>query len=96
MYLDERDFVNAQNKTGDFIGVGLSRSMVFPETGLFLSYKTNYEHFYASSDIETFIKRSFDLSTRQAINNSTFATIPYLSGHLTLKIYSLDIYSVHR
>jgi len=48
--------------------------MVFPETGLFLSYKTNFEHFYATSDIETFIKRSFDISTRQAINNSTFAT----------------------
>lgn len=74
VYIDERDFINAQNKTGDFIGVGLSRSMVFPETGLFLSYKTNFEHFYATSDIETFIKRSFDISTRQAINNSTFAT----------------------
>ena len=74
VYLDERDFLGSQNKTGDFIGVGLSRSMVFPESGVFLSYKTNYEHFYATSPIETFIKRSFDLSTRKALNSSTFAT----------------------
>ena len=74
VYLDERDFLGSQNKTGDFIGVGLSRSMVFPESGIFLSYKTNYEHFYATSPIETFIKRSFDLSTRKALNSSTFAT----------------------
>tara|TARA_B100000035_G_scaffold314910_1_gene332925 strand:+ start:3421 stop:4761 length:1341 start_codon:yes stop_codon:yes gene_type:complete len=74
VYFDERDFIGSQNKTGDFIGVGLSRSMVFPESGVFLSYKTNYEHFYATSPIETFIKRSFDVSTRKAINSSTFST----------------------
>ena len=64
VYLDERDF----------IGVGLSRSMVFPESGIFLSYKTNFEHFYATSPIETYIKRTFDLSTRKALNSTTFAT----------------------
>ena len=74
VYLDERDFFGNNNKTGEFIGVGLSRSMVFPESGLFLSYKTNFEHFYANSQIETYIKRSFDLSTRKALNSSTFAT----------------------
>ena len=74
VYLDERDFIGSQNKTGDFIGVGLSRSMVFPETGIFLSYKTNFEHFYATSPIETYIKRTFDLSTRKALNSTTFAT----------------------
>ena len=74
VYLDERDFISSQNKTGDFIGIGLSRSMVFPETGVFLSYKTNYEHFYATSPIETYIKRSFDLNTRKALNSSTFAS----------------------
>ena len=74
IYLDERDFINSQNKTGDFIGVGLSRSVVFPKSGVFLSYKTNYEHFYATSPIETYIKRSFDLSTRQALNSTTFAS----------------------
>ena len=74
VYLDERDFISSQNKTGDFIGVGLSRSIVFPKSGVFLSYKTNYEHFYATSPIETFIKRSFDLSTRQALNSTTFAS----------------------
>ena len=74
VYLDERDFLGSQNKTGDFIGVGLSRSTVFPKSGMFLSYKTNYEHFYASSGIETYIKRSFDLSTRQPLNSTTFAT----------------------
>ena len=74
VYLDERDFIGSQNKTGDFIGVGLSRSMVFPESGIFLSYKTNFEHFYATSPIETYIKRTFDLSTRKALNSTTFAT----------------------
>ena len=74
VYLDERDFIGSQNKTGDFIGVGLSRSMVFRETGIFLSYKTNFEHFYATSPIETYIKRTFDLSTRKALNSTTFAT----------------------
>ena len=74
VYIDERDFIGSQNKTGDFIGVGLSRSMVFPETGIFLSYKTNFEHFYATSPIETYIKRTFDLSTRKALNSTTFAT----------------------
>ena len=74
VYLDERDFINSQNKTGDFIGVGLSRSVVFPKSGVFLSYKTNFEHFYATSSIETYIKRSFDLSTRQALNSTTFAS----------------------
>ena len=74
VYLDERDFLGSQNKTGDFIGVGLSRSIVFPKSGVFLSYKTNYEHFYATSPIETYIKRSFDLSTRRALNSTTFAT----------------------
>ena len=74
VYLDERDFIGSQNKTGDFIGVGLSRSIVFPETGIFLSYKTNFEHFYATSPIETYIKRTFDLSTRKALNSTTFAT----------------------
>ena len=74
VYLDERDFLGSQNKTGDFIGVGLSRSTVFPKSGIFLSYKTNFEHFYASSDTETYIKRSFDLSTRQPLNSTTFAT----------------------
>ena len=74
VYLDERDFLGSQNKTGDFIGVGLSRSVVFPKSGVFLSYKTNYEHFYATSPIETYIKRSFDLSTRQALNSTTFAS----------------------
>ena len=73
VYLDERDFIGSQNKTGDSIG-GLSRSMVFPETGIFLSYKTNFEHFYATSPIETYIKRTFDLSTRKALNSTTFAT----------------------
>ena len=53
VYLDERDFFGNNNKTGEFIGVGLSRSMVFPESGLFLSYKTNFEHFYTNSQIET-------------------------------------------
>ena len=74
VYIDERDFIGSQNKTGDFIGVGLSRSMVFPESGIFLSYKTNFEHFYATSPIETYIKRTFDLSTRKALNSTTFAT----------------------
>ena len=74
IYLDERDFMNAQNKTGGFVGVGLSRNIVFPKNGLFLTYKTNFEHFYAHSPIETYIKRTFDLSTRKALNNSTFAT----------------------
>ena len=74
VYLDERDFLGSQNKTGDFIGVGLTRSIVFPKSGVFLSYKTNYEHFYATSPIETYIKRSFDLSTRRALNSTTFAT----------------------
>ena len=74
VYLDERDFLSSQNKTGDFIGVGLNRSIVFPKSGVFLSYKTNYEHFYATSPIETYIKRSFDLSTRRALNSTTFAT----------------------
>ena len=54
--------------------MGLSRSMVFPESGIFLSYKTNFEHFYATSPIETYIKRTFDLSTRKALNSTTFAT----------------------
>ena len=35
VYLDERDFIGSQNKTGDFIGVGLNRRMVFPESGIF-------------------------------------------------------------
>ncbi len=74
VYIDERDFIGSQNKTGDFIGVGLSRSIVFPESGIFLSYKTNFEHFYATSPIETYIKRTFDLSTRKALNSTTFAT----------------------
>ena len=74
VYLDERDFLGSQNKTGDLIGVGLTRSIVFPKSGVFLSYKTNYEHFYATSPIETYIKRSFDLSTRRALNSTTFAT----------------------
>ena len=69
--------MNAQNKTGGFVGVGLSRSIVFPKNGLFLSYKTNFEHFYAHSPIETYIKRTFDLSTRKALNNSTFATTSF-------------------
>jgi tetratricopeptide (TPR) repeat protein len=74
VYFDERDFLGSQNKTGDFIGIGLSRSIIFPKSGIFLSYKTNYEHFYATSPIETYIKRSFDVSTRQALNSTTFAT----------------------
>ena len=74
VYIDERDFIGTQNKTGEFIGVGLSRSMVFPQSGLFLSYKTNFEHFYATSPIETYIKRTFDVSTRKALNSTTFAT----------------------
>jgi hypothetical protein len=74
VYFDERDFLGSQNKTGDFIGIGLSRSIIFPKSGVFLSYKTNYEHFYATSPIETYIKRSFDVSTRQALNSTTFIT----------------------
>ena len=74
VYLDERDFIGSQNKTGDFLGVGLSRSIVFPKSGVFLSYKTNFEHFYATSPIETYIKRTFDISTRKALNSTTFAS----------------------
>ena len=73
-YLDERDFIGSQNKTGDFVGFGLSRSIIFPKSGLFLSYKTNFEHFYATSSVETYIKRSFDISTRKALDSMTFAT----------------------
>ena len=73
-YLDERDFIGSQNKTGDFVGLGLSRSIIFPKSGLFLSYKTNFEHFYATSSVETYIKRSFDISTRKALDSTTFAT----------------------
>lgn len=74
VYLDERDFISSQAKTGDFIGLGLSRSAIFPKSGVFLSYKTNYEHFYATSSTETYIKRSFDISTRKSLNSTTFAT----------------------
>ena len=74
VYLDERDFIGSQNKTGDFLGVGLSRSIVFPKSGVYLSYKTNFEHFYATSPIETYIKRTFDISTRKALNSTTFAS----------------------
>ena len=72
VYLDERDFLGSQNKTGDFIGVGLSRSMIFPKSGIFLSYKTNYEHFYATSPIETYIKRSFDVKYKTSIELNNF------------------------
>ena len=54
--------------------MGLSRSIVFPKSGVFLSYKTNFEHFYATSPIETYIKRTFDISTRKALNSTTFAS----------------------
>lgn len=74
VYLDERDFIGSQNKTGDFLGVGFSRSIVFPKSGVYLSYKTNFEHFYATSPIETYIKRTFDISTRKALNSTTFAS----------------------
>ena len=74
VYLDERDFIGSLDKTGAILGVGLSRSIVFPKSGIFLSYKTNFEHFYANSDVQTYIKRSFDVSTRQGINSSTFAS----------------------
>ena len=72
VYLDERDFLGSQNKTGDFIGVGLSRSVIFPKSGIFLSYKTNYEHFYATSPIETYIKRSFDREYKTSIELNNF------------------------
>ena len=52
----------------------MSRSIIFPKSGLFLSYKTNFEHFYATSSVETYIKRSFDISTRKALDSTTFAT----------------------
>ena len=73
-YVDERDFLNSINKSGQFVGVGLSRSIVFPSNGMYLQYKTNFEHFYANSPIETYIKRTFDISTRKAVSKNTFMT----------------------
>ena len=66
------DLANSYCKTFSFLRMRFN--FVFDAKCIFLSYKTNYEHFYATSPIETYIKRSFDVSTRQALNSTTFAT----------------------